>query len=112
MATYVAKMTATTFTPRGPRLWASCPFPDHHDADPSFCIGPDPTLWHCFGCQRGGDLFTFCQEIHGGISFAAALTLLAEEAGMRRIVAPTADLRPSQRRERRFELVGGRVAVS
>ena len=82
LVAYVERMGVTTFTQRGSRLWACCPFPDHHDISPSFCVGPDPTLWHCFGCQRGGDLFTFCQEIFGGISFGEAIDILAREAGV------------------------------
>lgn len=95
LATYVERITAAMFVRRGKRLWASCPLPDHHDITPSFCIGPDPSLWYCFGCGRGGDIFTFCQAIHGDIAFRTAIDLLAREAGVE-IPRPTGRRRRSR----------------
>jgi DNA primase catalytic core len=47
-----------------------CPF--HKDRKPSFTVDPAKSLWHCFGCNRGGDVFTFLQELEG-LSFRQAL---------------------------------------
>lgn len=45
----------------GGRYVGSCPF--HADRSPSFTVweGEQPH-WYCFGCGRGGDLFTFIEE--------------------------------------------------
>jgi DNA primase catalytic core len=50
-----------------------CPF--HKDTKPSFTVDPEKNLWHCFGCDKGGDVFTFLQELEG-LTFAQALEQL------------------------------------
>ncbi len=58
-----------------------CPF--HSEKTPSFIVFPDTQTWHCFGaCGTGGDLFTFIMR-RENLSFAEALRLLAERAGVR-----------------------------
>jgi DNA primase len=44
-------------------------------------ISPDKQIWHCFGCGRGGDVFTFVMEKES-LSFVEALRLLAPKAGV------------------------------
>jgi len=56
-----------------------CPF--HDERTPSFGINPSEKLYHCFGCQASGDLFTFVQETEG-VDFKGALELLADRAGI------------------------------
>ena len=58
---------------------ARCPF--HHEKTPSFFVSPARESFHCFGCNRGGDMFTFVQEIEG-LDFMGALKILAERAGV------------------------------
>lgn len=59
---------------------APCPF--HREKTPSFMVHPEKQIWHCFGCGKGGDIFTFIQEIEG-LDFPEALKLLADRAGVK-----------------------------
>lgn len=58
---------------------ARCPF--HAERTPSFFVSPDRGTYHCFGCNQGGDIFSFLQEIEG-LDFKGALKVLAEKAGV------------------------------
>ncbi|MDI9369726.1 MAG: DNA primase [Synergistaceae bacterium] len=57
-----------------------CPF--HDEKTPSFNVSPSRQTYHCFGCGRGGDVFSFLME-RENLSFREALELLAERAGVR-----------------------------
>ena len=63
----------------GRDLKGLCPF--HSEKTPSFYVSPEKQLWHCYGCQKGGDHFTFIQDIEH-LDFRGALRLLAEKTGV------------------------------
>ncbi len=62
------------------RNWKGlCPF--HGEKTPSFNVNPDRQIFHCFGCQEGGDVITFLMK-HDGLSFPEAVRTLAAECGV------------------------------
>jgi DNA primase len=56
-----------------------CPF--HSEKTPSFTVDPDRRTYHCFGCGRHGDIFTWLEELDG-LEPVEALRVLAERAGV------------------------------
>ncbi len=56
-----------------------CPF--HSERSPSFQVVGDRGFYHCFGCQKHGDAFTWLQE-REGLTFPEALEQLARQAGI------------------------------
>lgn len=52
-----------------------CPF--HDEKTPSFSIRPSMGVWHCFGCQEGGDVFRYIQKLEN-VDFPEAVELLAD----------------------------------
>ena len=56
-----------------------CPF--HNESTPSFSVSADKKLYHCFGCQVGGDVFDFIMRFQG-LDFSSALRQLAEQVGV------------------------------
>jgi len=58
------------------RVMIRCPL--HQDATPSFVIYPDGH-WHCYGCDRGGDVIDLYAELYG-VSVREAIAALQERA--------------------------------
>ena len=61
----------------GANFTALCPF--HKEKSPSFNVNPQKQIFHCFGCHKGGDVFTFVKE-YENIGFMDAVRRLAERA--------------------------------
>ncbi|HRT39987.1 MAG TPA: DNA primase [Candidatus Woesebacteria bacterium] len=64
---------------RGRHFVTCCPF--HQEKTPSFIVSPELQIFKCFGCGKGGDLFTFLQEFEK-IDFREALETAAKMAGV------------------------------
>jgi DNA primase len=61
----------------GANFVALCPF--HKEKSPSFNVNPHKQIFHCFGCHKGGDVFTFVKE-YENIGFMDAVRRLADRA--------------------------------
>lgn len=55
--------------------------PFTNEKTPSFFVSPDRNMYYCFSTSKGGDIFTFVQEMEG-VDFKGALKILAEKAGV------------------------------
>src|SRR5512141_267243 len=61
----------------GANFVALCPF--HKEKSPSFNVNPHRQIFHCFGCHKGGDVFTFVKE-YESIDFVESVKRLADRA--------------------------------
>lgn len=55
--------------------------PFGNEKSPSFMVSPEKQIWHDFSSGKGGDMFTFIQEVEG-LDFKETLELLARKAGV------------------------------
>lgn len=69
----------TTLKKSGRGFSGLCPF--HQEKTPSFHVQPEKQIFHCFGCHKGGNVFTFYSLIEG-LSFPEAVKKLAARAGI------------------------------
>lgn len=56
-----------------------CPF--HSEKTPSFTVTPEKQIFHCFGCNTGGNSIIFIKEMES-LSFVEAVSMMAEEANI------------------------------
>ena len=73
-----------------------CPFPDHKEKTPSFSVSSGKQVYHCFGCQKGGDIFTYFRD-QKGMGFYETVKYLAHQAGIALQVAAENQMNPDQR---------------
>src|SRR5580698_1541089 len=80
----------------GANFVALCPF--HKEKSPSFNVNPQRQIFHCFGCHKGGDVFTFVKE-YENIPFPDAVRRLAERAK----IPITTEITPAQEQTRHIK---------
>ena len=85
----------------GGNLKGLCPF--HDEKSPSFQVSPSKGLFHCFGCQEGGDTITFVMKVDH-LSFSEAVERLAGQAGIT-LRYEEGGYNPSNQRGERIRLV-------
>ncbi len=85
----------------GGRYLGLCPF--HEERTPSFSVDPEKGLYHCFGCQKGGDAIRLVQELDA-LDFPDAVEQLAERYGVE-LAREREDPREEERRRRRARLL-------
>ncbi|MEV0845943.1 DNA primase [Streptomyces sp. NPDC049954] len=92
----------------GGNLKGLCPF--HDEKSPSFQVSPSKGLFHCFGCQEGGDTITFVMKIDH-LSFSEVVERLAAKAGIT-LRYEEGGYNPSQQRGERIRLIEAHQAAA
>jgi len=83
-----------TLKKQGREYVGLCPF--HAERTPSFSVNAEKGVWHCYGCDAGGDLFKFVQR-HENADFPTSVRMLAGRAGVVIDESPGAQRRRSER---------------
>ena len=65
----------------GSGLMGRCPFPDHVEKTASFSVSETKQVYHCFGCHKSGNMFSFLRD-YQGMSFPEAVEFLANRASI------------------------------
>ncbi|HEY2119031.1 MAG TPA: DNA primase [Candidatus Acidoferrum sp.] len=78
----------------GQNFTGLCPF--HGEKSPSFAVHPVKQIFHCFGCGKGGDVFTFVMEMEK-CPFPEAVRMVAEKCGI--AVPKPKERSPEERKE-------------
>jgi DNA primase len=71
----------TTLKHSGAGFMGRCPFPDHAEKTASFSVSESKQVYHCFGCKKSGNIFSFLRD-YNGMSFPEAVEYLADKAGI------------------------------
>jgi DNA primase catalytic core len=107
LASVIGKHTKLIKTGTGYK--ACCPLPGHREKTPSFSIESRKSLYYCYGCNRGGDLFTFLELVEG-LSFMEAMKEFAGQLGLEMPAQkPGEQARQAQEKtqnEKGFEVLG------
>ena len=75
---------------KGENYWGCCPF--HNEKTPSFSVNEQKGFYHCFGCGKHGDIFSFVMETQH-MNFIQAMEELAKMAGVK---IPEKNPRPAE----------------
>ncbi|MEU9211651.1 DNA primase [Streptomyces sp. NPDC048415] len=92
----------------GGNLKGLCPF--HDEKSPSFQVSPSKGLFHCFGCQEGGDTITFVMKVDH-LTFSESVERLAAQAGIT-LRYEEGGYNPSHQRGERIRLVEAHKAAA
>ncbi|MFF3684568.1 DNA primase [Streptomyces sp. NBC_00390] len=92
----------------GGNLKGLCPF--HDEKSPSFQVSPSKGLFHCFGCQEGGDTIAFVMKIDH-LSFSETVERLAATAGIT-LRYEEGGYNPTHQRGERIRLVEAHKAAA
>jgi len=68
-----------TLQRKGKNYWGLCPF--HSEKTPSFTVTPEKQMFYCFGCNVGGNIFTFLMKKENW-SFVESVKSLASRYGV------------------------------
>lgn len=82
---------------KGRNYFGLCPF--HNEKSPSFSVSPEKQIFHCFGCNVGGNVFHFIMKIEN-ISFFESVKMLANRAG---IELPQEEMNPLEEKRERLK---------
>jgi DNA primase len=77
-----------------------CPF--HAEKTPSFTVDATKNLFHCFGCNEGGDIYTFIQKVEN-LPFPEAVEWVARRMGF--------DLRYEEMRPGEHKAAGAKMRL-
>src|SRR3989344_4179904 len=83
----------------GRNFRSRCPF--HNERTPSFFVSVERGTYHCCGCGKGGDIFSFVEEFEG-VDFYGALKILAAKAG---VELPRNDPRANNEKEALYRVM-------
>jgi DNA primase len=78
-----------------------CPF--HSEKTPSFTVHRDKQFFHCFGCQAGGDVFSFVMLVEK-VPFPEAVEIVAEKCGIPIPASKGPDDKKNDERKQLFEI--------
>ncbi|MBQ8294661.1 MAG: DNA primase [Alphaproteobacteria bacterium] len=88
-------------TRKGQNYWGCCPF--HNEKTPSFSVNEEKGFYHCFGCGEHGDIISFTMK-HNNMDFKAAISELANQAGLKMPDYKPRDPRIVEREESLFDI--------
>jgi len=75
----IAQKYVPSLKKQGRNYVGLCPF--HKEKTPSFSVSPEKQMFHCFGCNVGGNVFTFLSKIEN-ISFPESVKRAADICGV------------------------------
>jgi DNA primase len=88
----VIESYGVTLKKKGSNYVGLCPF--HKEKTPSFTVNPKTNLYHCFGCNAGGDVIGFiCKK--DNISFREAVEKLSSQGQVARVKEKAKDVHPA-----------------